>query len=687
MRILANVELIGSLDLQNNTSFPVGADEGTVILYNWKFYVLTDTGWEPAYATTGSGWAYIGDIDCSTDPDYPAAVAGEVYRVSVDGLIGGAANGVAVEAGDMLVCLVDTATGDQPTVGANWNILQGNVVDGLTSEDIGVTVQPFYPLLESIGENGNVENGIAVGNGASGISVVTLDGDTTLAADSDTVIATQRAVKTYVDTALAALDAITFKGDFPVAADPNYPSGTLGDFYRLTGDGKVGGASGVTVTTGDTMLCMNTTVGGDQVTVGMNWVIIQGKIEAYLVPTDIGTTIQPFSPVLEGFQAVSGLNKIHVGTGDDTFDLLDFDTDPLLAADSDTVIASQKAVKAYVDSTIGGGTAVTYQGDTDCSTNPDYPAASEGAMYRVTVAGRIGGASGPQVQVGDVFICLADSASGDQATVGVNWLILQGNIVSALTSADIGSTVQAYDATLNAMAGVTVAANQLIYANGADTFTVTALTAAGRTLIGAADAAAQRTALGLVIGTNVQAQDATLQALAGVTVAADQLIYSTGADTFTTTGFTAAGRTLAAAADATAQRVALGLVIGTNVQAYDVDTAKLDVKQTWTAQQTPKNGTLTDAATIAWDGDTNGQVVSVTLTAARTMGAPTNIVQNAGYQLLLTSGGFTPAWNAAFKWPAGGIPTALVAGTYCFTFVGGAGNTLIPTGPGYLTGV
>ncbi|QEL64795.1 hypothetical protein OTERR_13190 [Oryzomicrobium terrae] len=114
--------------------------------------------------------------------------------------------------------------------------------------------------------------------------------------------------------------------------------------------------------------------------------------------------------------------------------------------------------------------------------------------------------------------------------------------------------------------------------------------------------------------------------------------------------------------------------------------ARTDVSKTFKAQQVPYAGALTDGATIAWDGDANGQVVSVTTAAARTFGAPTNIKQNALYVLILTTGGFTPSWNTAFKWPSGGAPSPLVSGVYVFTFVGGASNTLIPTGPGYLTG-
>jgi hypothetical protein len=69
-----------------------------------------------------------------------------------------------------------------------------------------------------------------------------------------------------------------------------------------------------------------------------------------------------------------------------------------------------------------------FKGSTDCSANPNYPAASKGDFYLVSVAGKIGGASGIVVTAGDTYFALADNAGGTQAGVGTSWTVIQGNV-------------------------------------------------------------------------------------------------------------------------------------------------------------------------------------------------------------------------------------------------------------------
>lgn len=86
-----------------------------------------------------------------------------------------------------------------------------------------------------------------------------------------------------------------------------------------------------------------------------------------------------------------------------------------------------------------------------------------------------------------------------------------------LRASDIGSTVQAYDADVSAFAACAGSANTLCYSTGAGTMSSASLTAAGRAVAGAADASAQRTALGLAIGTDVAAQTHATQHKSGGT--------------------------------------------------------------------------------------------------------------------------------------------------------------------------
>jgi hypothetical protein len=110
------------------------------------------------------------------------------------------------------------------------------------------------------------------------------------------------------------------------------------------------------------------------------------------------------------------------------------DADGTLAANSDTRFATQKAVKTYADQLIASNDAMVFKGVIDCSANPNYPAADRGWTYKVSVAGKIGGASGKVVEVGDLLLCITDStAAGNDATVGANWAISQANIDGAVT--------------------------------------------------------------------------------------------------------------------------------------------------------------------------------------------------------------------------------------------------------------
>jgi hypothetical protein len=76
-------------------------------------------------------------IDCSANPNYPPAAAGDSYLVTVGGRIGGA-SGPLVQAGDKIIAQQTNAGGNQATVGSAWYIIQGNI-DLATTTTSGIT--------------------------------------------------------------------------------------------------------------------------------------------------------------------------------------------------------------------------------------------------------------------------------------------------------------------------------------------------------------------------------------------------------------------------------------------------------------------------------------------------------------------------------------------------------------------
>ena len=242
-------------------------------------------------------------------------------------------------------------------------------------------------------------------------------------------------------------------------------------------------------------------------------------------------------------------------------------------------------------------------------------------------AGRttLGVVIGTDVQAYDAQLAdIAGLSTTDNGVIignGSNFVLETGDTLRTSIGLAIGSNVQAYDAGLQSIAGLTTGSGNYIYATASDVYTTGVITAFGRSLVDDADASAGRTTLGVVIGTDVQAYDAQLAdvaglsptdngviigngsnfvvesaatlktslgltigtdvqaydaelaAIAGLTSAADKGIQFTGTGTAAVFDLTTAGKALLDDADASAQRTTLGLAIGTNVQAYDAQLA------------------------------------------------------------------------------------------------------------------
>lgn len=185
--------------------------------------------------------------------------------------------------------------------------------------------------------------------------------------------------------------------------------------------------SGLTMATGKLLGRSTASTGAvEEITVGSGLSLSAGTLSS----TALGDVVGPASATANAFALFDGT------TGKLLKDsAVTISTDGTLASNSDAKVSTEKAVKAYVDAIVTGGASdvMIFKGLIDASANPNYPAADAGNVYKISVAGRIGGGSGPQVEVGDTIYCITDStAAGNHATVGANWVISQVNIDGAV---------------------------------------------------------------------------------------------------------------------------------------------------------------------------------------------------------------------------------------------------------------
>lgn len=239
------------------------------------------------------------------------------------------------------------------------------------------------------------------------------------------------------------------------------------------------------------------------------------------------------------------------------------------AATNTTQLATTAFVSAAVAAAISG--LLNFKGTTDCSANPNYPSATKGDAYIVSVAGKIGGAAGTSVEVGDWYVATANNAGGTEAAVGTSWGHMEHNLVGALL--------------------------------------------ASNNLSDLANVVAARTNLGLAIGSNVQAWAAALDTWATKTAPTGAVLGTTDSQTLTNksidagqlTGAIAAGRMPAHTGDATSSAGSVALTV-TKINGVDQTTPLTSYTPTIT---TGNGGAITTLGTVTGHYKTLGKMVYI----------------------------------------------------------------------------
>jgi hypothetical protein len=289
------------------------------------------------------------------------------------------------------------------------------------------------------------------------------------------------------------------------------------------------------LTVQDLTVSGNLTVNGTTTTINSTIVSVDDKA------IELGATASPSDATADG----GGI--ILKGTTDKT--ILFNDAGDSWDLSEHVNLASGKQFKINGDSVLSGsalGSGVTSSSLTSVGT------ISSGTWQGTAVGISYGGTGQTTAQAAiDALTAVASATNGHVLTKDA----VSGNAVFKAAPAGAYDN----DPEIQALASVTSAADALPYFTGSGTASTTTLSSFGRTLIDDADASAARTTLGLAIGTDVQAYDAELSAIAGLTSAADKGIYFTGSGTASTFDLSSFGRSLVDDADASAARTTLGL--------------------------------------------------------------------------------------------------------------------------------
>jgi hypothetical protein len=342
------------------------------------------------------------------------------------------------------------------------------------------------------------------------------------------------------------------------------------------------------------------------------------------------------------------------------------DVDGTFAANSDVKVASQAAVKIYVDDAVAGKTTEAYV---------DAAVAAEATSRTASVTDL-------QTQITNI-ISNTDPASLDSLSeVVAAFEAADSNLNNAITSlASSASTAASTkiplsyldtDSTFAANSDIKIA-SQAATKVYADTKVAKTTTVNGHVLSSNITISASDVGLGNVDNTSDATKNSAVATLTNKTLTSPTISSPTFSGTVTGLALSSLTGTLAISAGGTGQTTAAG-ALNALLPAQTSNSGKVlqtdGTTASWVtpaASSTP-NPTLTNptwttqnltfGATTNWNADNGGGAV-LTLTGNTTMANPTNLKNGATYVLKViqdSTGSRMITWDSMFKWPAGAVP-------------------------------
>ena len=341
----------------------------------------------------------------------------------------------------------------------------------------------------------------------SATAITDIDTDLTSVSASDDTLASAKAIKTYIDAQVTAQD-LDFQADTGGALSIDLDSETL-TFTGGTGIDTSGSGNTVTFAIDSTVA----TLTGSQILTNKT---LTTPVISSIVNT--GTLTLPTSTdTIVGRATTDTLTNKTIdanGTGNSitNLEVADFasgvlDTDLTSVSASDDTLASAKAIKTYVDAAVATANELSELTDVNITS----PADGALLFYDTGTSKWIDNVVSGDITIADTGVAAISSGVIVNADINASAAIDATKIhdgtvdntefgyLNGVTSA-IQTQInnkQDLDAELSAIAGLTSAANKGIEFTGSGTAATFDLTTAGKALLDDADAAAQRTTLGL----------------------------------------------------------------------------------------------------------------------------------------------------------------------------------------------